>query len=246
MVTGLFGDTHFPYANKKVYKLIIEKFKSSNIDQLIIAGDFVDFAKISFWKSDPNKKSTAEEIKVARKKLKELRETFPNIPIKYMIGNHDTRWPRYIMDKTPELEGIEELKLDKILGLKQLKIKLIDPIERASMAKPPIRLGGLYVIHGSPELKLGWQGVHLSRNYWLKAYVSLLVFHHHQKQVYKVRRIDGKYESVNLVGCVCAKNEHYAPYPAWQWGCALVEHNNKKRIHKVFNYEITDNYEFEL
>lgn len=242
-ITGLLGDTHWPYAKEKVYNIILDQFEKAGVDRIILSGDWIDFHRTSFYRTDPNKPSTKHEIEVARKKLTELRQKFPNTKIEYLIANHDRRFANYIIDKAPELYGVDGINLEAMLGFKENNIQAIDNMKRASQGKSPVRLGNTYLIHGGDEVKVGWGGAHLARTYYLKAFRSLLVFHHHQKQVFKVRKIDTKYDEVNLFGCVCSKSEPFAPYPQWQWGFGIVEHNNKAHKHKVYNYEITDDYE---
>jgi len=45
-----------------------------------------------------------------------IREAFPKARIIYKDGNHEMRWESYLSFKAPELLGIEDFMLDKVLG----------------------------------------------------------------------------------------------------------------------------------
>ena len=71
-IVGLLYDAHIPYQNHKAYDSAVEYLKNltPKLTKLIIAGDFVDFYKISFWKSDPSRMSFEQEEEVLPLHLK--------------------------------------------------------------------------------------------------------------------------------------------------------------------------------
>lgn len=105
-----FGDSHFPYEDKKAWKLFVASAKFFKPDILVCLGDLIDFYSVSSHSKDPKRKSgIAYELEYANEKLKELNSLACERKI-FIEGNHEDRLRRYLWDVAPELSGIVDYK----------------------------------------------------------------------------------------------------------------------------------------
>jgi UDP-2,3-diacylglucosamine pyrophosphatase LpxH len=99
------NDLHIPFHDKKaleVFNLFLKDFKP---DQLVIAGDLLDFYQLSSFDKDPMRRFTIQdEIDVCYEVLKEFKELCPNIH--FIKGNHEDRLRRFLW-KNPSLASIK-------------------------------------------------------------------------------------------------------------------------------------------
>jgi len=108
-------DQHFPYNDKRYWKLLLKVCNSLKFEVIVIQGDFLDCYTISSHSKDPTRKRLLlEEIQPAKKALREL-EAFGSKRLIFLEGNHEDRLKRYIIDRAPELYGC--ITLDKLLEL---------------------------------------------------------------------------------------------------------------------------------
>jgi hypothetical protein len=93
------------------------------VDGIWINGDFLDFYNVnSHGPKHPCVGTTLEdELSWGRMALKEIRKMFPDIPIKYIYGNHEDRLERFIVQNCKQL--FDSVKLHRLLGLKSLNIE---------------------------------------------------------------------------------------------------------------------------
>lgn len=118
------NDLHIPFHDKKaleVFNLFLKDFKP---DQLVIAGDLLDFYQLSSFDKDPMRRFTIQdEIDVCYEVLKEFKLLCPNIH--FIKGNHEDRLRRFLW-KNPSLASIKVLELPKLLNLDSLEIEYHD------------------------------------------------------------------------------------------------------------------------
>lgn len=115
---GLLNDVHFPFEHRPGYKKAINHFKNKKITRLFLNGDIGEFQGVS---SHPihlaEKTSFCEELDYINKKFDEIMDTFDDIPVTYICGNHEYRFFRYIRDLAPAMWGLIDcpliLKFDK-------------------------------------------------------------------------------------------------------------------------------------
>lgn len=96
---------------------MLEVFKDSNLDEIVIIGDYGDMYFVNqHGNRHPNLQHHLEfEVSSIRYGLRELETEFPNAQLVYIEGNHETRLVRYIMDKAPALFGVTDYKF--LVGL---------------------------------------------------------------------------------------------------------------------------------
>jgi predicted phosphodiesterase len=220
--TALIFDAHVPYQDNDAYYMALGYIKNlkPKIDRIVLAGDYVDFYKISFWKSDPERLSFEEEVKIAIEKLKELRQMFYRVPIDYLEGNHEQRLFRYVRDKAPEL--LFRNDIESTLHLKQRNINYITNIGRMCEGKQPYKLGKLFVLHGH-EKKVSMNAINLARLFYSKCKTNVIAGHHHKSDYTLVKKLDGTYEGSWTVGQLGKLSEPYAPINDWNHGFAYVD-----------------------
>jgi hypothetical protein len=229
----IISDIHIPYHNAPALKKALQYGVEKKVDAVLINGDFIDFAPISYFTKDPyTKLNLLSDIEISRNILEIIRNTFPNAPIYYKLGNHEDWLEKYLMNKAPELLDMDEFKLKSLLRFGELKIT-----EISSYAM--MKFGKLNVIHGH-ELKSTMRSVNPARTLYLKAKRSTLVAHHHVTSEHTESDIDGDVVTCWSMGCLSQLKPKYAGLDSkYNLGFAYVTKNkdgnftlNNKRIIK--------------
>ena len=219
---GLLYDMHWPYHDVFAYGAAVTHLKNlkPKINRLVLGGDAVDFYKISFWKSDPERMPFKQEVMADRRLLKDLRSIFPRIPIDYLEGNHEQRLFRHTLEKVPDLAWNN--KIEDVLHLGARNINYISNIERMAKGLEPYKLGKLYVLHGH-EKKVSYGAINLARLFYLKCKDNVIAGHHHRPDKSLVRTISGQFEAAFTVGTLGQLSEQYQPINDWCHGFAYVD-----------------------
>ena len=87
--TLLFGDTHFPYEDKRFWTAIDEANKYYNFDRVIHTGDLLDQYNFSAYPKAPTAEPVNKELAKAKKCIASLGIIFPSMDI--VSSNHDDR-----------------------------------------------------------------------------------------------------------------------------------------------------------
>lgn len=220
---AILSDIHFPYHNKKALKATITYLMNlPYLDGIVLNGDTLDFYQLSDFSKNPSKPNMKKELELGRWFLKSLRETFPNIPIYYKIGNHEMRLERWLAVKAPEFLDTDEFRLDILLKFGEYKIQLID-------AYTVMKAGKLNIIHGHEYRGAG--GVYPARYIYLKTKVNTICGHYHRASSYIDKNMDGEYHGAVTTGCLCEMSPDYAAYNEWVHGFALVIFNTDGTYH---------------
>jgi predicted phosphodiesterase len=219
---ALIFDVHAPYHDQQAYTLALEYLRNlkPKVTKIVLAGDFVDFYKISFWKSDPDRMNFEDEVALVNDELKALRQQFYGIPIDYIEGNHEQRLFRYIRDKAPDLAFRN--RIDDVLSLKQRRIKYVSNIASVCDGQPVYTLGKLHVLHGH-EKKVSFGAINLARLFYTKCKTNVIAGHHHRSDYTLVRKLDGTHEGAWTVGTLGKLTEPYSPINDWNHGFAFVD-----------------------
>jgi len=201
----------------------------SGCDCVILVGDFMDFYACSFWEKDPRQRDFAGELKMGREMLKSIREAFPGKQIIYKLGNHEERYERWMIAKAPELLGVEDFQIQKLLRLDELNIRIMD-------YRAPITLGKLNIIHGHEFGKTMTNPVNPSRGLFLKGKSNSICGHYHQTSSHNEKTIEQKIIGSWSSGCLCDMHPDYAPMNNWNHGFIEVEMDGDDFT--VHNYKI--------
>lgn len=138
-------DVHVPYHDEEALGAVENLMRGENFDELVILGDLIDAYSISSFDKDTRKENLQVELDVAKKFLKKWRSIFLDKKITLLEGNHEHRLKRLLM-KNPGLLGLEALKIENLLGLKELEIDFYPYME-------PYRVGDSVFVHGKAVSK---------------------------------------------------------------------------------------------
>lgn len=225
----LLYDVHAPFHDSGALELAVQHGIDSGCDCVILAGDFMDFYTCSHWEKDPRKRDFAKELNIGREMLKSIRDTFPGKQIIYKLGNHEERYERWLITKAPELLGVEDFEMKKILRLDDLNIRMMD-------YRAPIRIGKLNVIHGHEFGKTMSNPVNPARGLFLKGKSNSICGHYHQSSSHNEKTIEQKIIGSWSSGCLCDMHPDYAPMNNWNHGFIEVEMDGDDFT--VHNYKI--------
>ena len=215
---GVIADLHDPYHSKEAIQITTSFFKKKKIDTLILAGDSVDFYSISRFDKIPTDINLQFEIDVTNQVLKYIRQELPKTEIYFMYGNHEFRLYNKML-RYPEIFNLNCLKLNKLLGLDELNIRLLE-------LRQIIKYNDIFIIHGDeiPERKLK------------KPFQNIIYGHRHKKQInISEISLDNRQYISHGIGCLCALNPDYMPINDWNHGFGYIEDN------QIFNYIIKNN-----
>lgn len=233
----VFSDVHIPYHSRDVVETILRYGMERGCDTIILNGDLNDFFSISHWQNDPRKRDLAGELRTSREFFAAVRSRFPKARIIHKEGNHEERWVRYLSVKAPEILGVEEFDIPRILRHADYGVEWVGEMR-------PIRLGGLNVIHGHEYRFPISNPVNPARGLFNRAKTLALCGHMHQSSNHNESNMEGKIIGTWSLGCCFDLHPDYRPLNNWNHGFATVEVDrtgefqveNKKIIHgRVFN-----------
>lgn len=127
-------DTHAPYHNQKSWELVTKVVEHKKPKIVVIQGDFFDCYAVSQHRKDPRRRDMiVDEIRQARKMLM----IFDGCEIKiFILGNHEYRVDRYLMDFAPQMyEMLLEETGGDLFGLKRSGWKVTPYMESTHVGK---------------------------------------------------------------------------------------------------------------
>lgn len=123
---GIVPDSHLPYESKVFYTAFRILRDVPNLKGIYFLGDLVEFESISRWAKHPDGYNhLRDEIGYTLYRLKDIRRIFPKLPITWILGNHEARLSKFLMD-IPQLWGIEDLSIRSLFLLDELNISTVD------------------------------------------------------------------------------------------------------------------------
>lgn len=234
---GVLSDIHVPYHEKGQVIEALKHCRKLNPTHLVLNGDIADFFAVSFWDKDPRERDLANEIKVMREFLGVLRKQFPKCEIIYKLGNHEERWERYLRVKAPEILGVPDFEIDKILRFADHGIQIVSDCR-------PIRAGHLNIIHGH-EFRWGIQSpVNPARGFYQRGKECCLGGHLHQTSSHNEKSMNDVIIACWSTGCLCDLKPRWARMNKWNHGFATVE-VDKSGMFQVHNYKLIHGRVFE-
>lgn len=227
----LISDLHIPYHDINAITIALDYGKKNNIDTIFINGDLIDFARISKFEPDLNKRRTKEEFDAAESFLQTLRSEWPHAKIYWLKGNHCIRLENWLATKASEIWDDPYFHLEQRLRLKEKKITILDD-------KVLVKAGKLSITHGHHIFKGVFVPVSPARGAFLRAKQSVIVGHLHRASHHPEITLDGEIISCWSTACLCELRPNYSPMVSnSQHGFAhiLVEKNGN---YTVKNYQI--------
>ena len=210
------GDWHLPAQDKKTIEVLMQEAVDRRVKWFLINGDYMDMAGVSPFFREYSKRRFADELEMGKAGLQYVRSRLPNARIVYKQGNHEFRLTRFLRDKAEELEDLDCLQLESLLGLKDFGIEWVQD-------KRTVMVGKLPVLHGH-EFRQGISPtVSPARTALLKAGTSVMVSHHHRTSFQPQRTIKGDQHGAWSIGCACFLSPQFDPHNQWNLGWAMVD-----------------------
>jgi hypothetical protein len=101
-----YSDAHFPWQDETAWQLMLKVGKALKPDLVINMGDMADFYTVSSHLKHPDMpRFFHDEVVAVNQGLDEIDHYFPLAEKVYIVGNHEHRFPRRIIDRVPELHG---------------------------------------------------------------------------------------------------------------------------------------------
>ena len=210
------ADLHIPYHDRGVIMAALKYGKEQQCDTILLNGDVADFYACSFWQTDPGQRDLNGELKAVRMFLAGLRGEFPKARIIFKLGNHEERWKRFIIQKAPEVYGVDEFQIKALLQLDKFKIELVEDNRL-------IRLGDLNVLHGHEYRFAITNPVNPARGLFLRCKSYALAGHFHQVSHHSEQTVEGNSIATWSTGALCQLNPEYRRFNNWSAGFAFVE-----------------------
>lgn len=210
------SDIHFPYQDDKAVEAFIRYVESRQPKVVVLNGDVLDFYKLSRFSKDPAGKNPAEEIEMCREFLKNVRKVAPNSDIYYVIGNHETRLEKYVLDNAPQIACLvdnvfEIIKVDRedmcVKGCASLTVN------DTFVFKHGTRLGNKSGLSAIKELEAH--------------YLSGATGHCHKLARFSTRKSGRRFIWLET-GCLCDLNPEYMVNADWEQGFAHIKFRKRK------------------
>lgn len=213
----ILSDVHVPYHDVEAIELALDYGEKHGMNAIYLNGDFMDCYGISRFTPDRRLRDMKGEIEDVREFLGYLKERY-NLPIYYKIGNHEDRWEAFLKNKAPELLGVDDFELSKILRFEDFGVTLVK-------SKQIAKVGKLNLMHGHEFVQSVISPVNVARGLYLRAKVSAMVGHHHQTSEHTEKSMNDEIVTCWSVGALCGMKPDYMPYNKWNLGFAMIEFN---------------------
>jgi len=217
--TLVMADIHIPYHDKRALQVAVDHGRRKKVNNILIAGDGMDFFSISRWDKNPEERNLPKELELCRHFVAYLRERFPEARIIYKIGNHEERWEHYLWAKAPELCGCAFTTFQSIMDFDRWGIETVNGKQKVKFGKH------LTAIHGH-EIPNGSTPVNFARTLQSKLGVCAIGGHRHTTSEHSHKNADGKYVTCWGLGCLCDMSPDYAIINSWNHGVAIVRLKN--------------------
>jgi predicted phosphodiesterase len=230
---AIFSDIHVPYHSISCITAALDFCKKEKPDALLLNGDTIDCHRLSRFIKDPKKRNFALELDTF-KSLFDIFEKQLKCKIYFKVGNHEERYEHFLYEKAGELVGIEEFTFENIIKARARGIEIIDD-------KRPMKIGGLWGIHGHEYVGGITAPVNPARGLNLKAKVTCFQGHNHQTSEHTEPTLGGKMVTTWSLGCMSELHPAYMPLNKWNHGFAIVDVDGEEfefRNKRVFNGKI--------
>jgi predicted phosphodiesterase len=227
---AIFSDIHVPYHSIDCITAALDYCKKEKPDALLLNGDTIDCHRLSRFTKDPKKRNFALELDTF-KELFNIFEREMKCKIYFKVGNHEERYEHFLYEKAGELVGIEEFTFENIIKARARGIEIISD-------KRPMKMGGLWGIHGHEYIGGISAPVNPARGLNLKAKVSCFQGHNHQTSEHTEPTLGGKMVTTWSLGCMSELHPAYMPLNKWNHGFAMVDLDGEdfefrnKRVYK--------------
>ena len=207
------SDVHIPFQDDRAVACFIKYCKEKQPEAIVLNGDILDMFMLSrFTKGEG--RNPLEEMTMCQGFLDSLRKAVPNADIYYVIGNHENRLEKYVLNKAPELASLIE-DVFTIIKTSDYKVRGCASVTFNDnfVCKHGTLLGNKSGLSAIKEME--------------NAYMSGATGHTHRLCKYIARKSGRKFVWLET-GCLCSLNPEYMINPNWQAGFAQLEFKNGK------------------
>ena len=239
--TMIISDLHGEHVDEAAYAIALAYMKDYKPDQVVVNGDLGDFFSISDFDKNPEQKTTLkDDKKIMREYLFDIRKAAgKEAKITYIEGNHENRLQKYLW-RHPELDGMEELLLPNILGVKdkQINVEFIGADrEYWKNTLGQKNIGNAVITHGDNRLNGVKGGMHASYNTAKQTGRDIIIGHTHRLKMNYFTNFAQTVVGIEC-GCLCK-----IPGTAdWAHGFVTFETEKGKnynyRLHHIENEEL--------
>lgn len=211
------SDIHVPFHDDLAVRLALNHGKAQDVTHILINGDLMDCHSVSHWERDPRTRDFQGELDAGRLFLQVLRDQFPKARIVFKLGNHDEWLERYYSVKAPELLGVSDYELKRLLRCNDVGVEVVTQ-------KRPVMAGKLAIMHGHEFAKGIAAPVNPARGFYMRAKDNILGGHFHQTSEHNEKvAVSGRLLTAWSTGCLCDMRPAYAPFNNWNHGFAIVD-----------------------
>lgn len=223
------NDIHIPYHDQRALAIWLDYIKEINPTKIILNGDIVDFYAVSRYVKDPLRLDTLQsELDETSAFLTLLRQQHPKAEIHYLMGNHERRLEKFLVERATPLVSLRCLSLDDQLGLSRNNI---------NFSEEDVHVGKLRITHGVVARHLPGSSV---RAHYDRTHTSTLIGHVHRMNMQQYRDYHGTHTLIEN-GCLCGLQPSYAEqFTNWQQGFSVIEYSPKTGDFEVHMHSIVD------
>ncbi|MEM4141186.1 MAG: metallophosphoesterase [Nitrososphaeria archaeon] len=241
MRTLILPDVHLPHINKTVVSMLVDEFKNG-IDRVVLLGDYLDFDSLSRFFP---KKFTgfSSELKESRAALGHLRKKFDDVPLVYIIGNHEERFMKKLGESFSDLADFINLK--EILYKSGLIPEHAEMINVKETGQPYLLERGIYAIHGHETTVRSSSTPARSLQLKIGGGFNYLFGHFHTFDLRKTGKNQGRFVYFIGLPMVGSPNLGYVLTNTYESGYAVLDgtelkvvvlnDNNKKQLEMVID-----------
>ena len=172
-------DVHIPVNDKAATDLAIAIGFALKPTTIVVLGDTLDFAPLSFHQRTRKVHSLREEIDGGRAFFRALEQIgAPNLVI--TLGNHEFRLDRYIHGHAPAIADLDGMSVDAMLDLSANGWRVVQYHDG-------IKIGGVYYTH-----EVGHCGIHAVRTSGDRMASPIVIGHVHSLTGVEMHSIDGE------------------------------------------------------
>lgn len=207
------SDFHIPFQDIQAVEAFRKYCTRVQPEVIVLNGDVLDMFMLSrFTKGEG--RNPLEEISECRELLSRLRAENPEASIYYVIGNHENRLEKYVLNKAPELASLVE-DVFTILKTEDFGIE----------GCASLTVNDNYVFKHGTLLgnKSGLSAIKEMEN----SYMSGATGHTHRLAHYIARKAGRKFTWMET-GCLCSLTPEYMVNPNWQQGFGVIRISNSK------------------
>lgn len=155
------SDLHAQWLCPFVFAAFLQAIRDLRPNGVLVNGDWIDGSEISRHQKIPGwTVPLQDELTFARTMFQQIREALGAKPDLFVVdGNHDptTRLANYLAHVAPALAGLDDLRVDRLLGLDDANVRLMQGGSILSPkgqedAKPGFLLWDFYRIHHGTRL----------------------------------------------------------------------------------------------